>query len=162
MCSDNLIGFPFAGWKWWILNYVPLFLKLSHVPATDLVSIKKEKKFWVNVHTESLANASVIYSTDTFALVALGDITVLADVQGESFVLYRFLCLHSTSPRILHILAILSFHRRVAKRLMWRGSPAIWACSIFNDARFCGGTGARHPNGVSVSVVNPQGCESPA
>lgn len=138
-----------------IFKTVPL---ASHWPCL----YKKRKKIWVNVHTESLANASVIYSTGTFALVALGDITVLADVQGESFVLYRFLCRHSTSPRILHILAILSFHRRVAKRLMWWGSPAIWACSIFNDARFCGGTGARHPNGVSVSVVNPQGCESPA
>lgn len=40
---------------------------------------------------------------------------------------------------LFHFLAILSFHRRVAKRLMWRGSPAIWTWSIFRRCSFLRG-----------------------
>lgn len=39
---------------------------------------------------------------------------------------------------LLHILAILSFHRRLAQRLIWQGSLSILARSIFTNAHFAG------------------------
>lgn len=62
---------------------------------------------------------------------------------------------------LLHILAILSFYRRLAQRLMWQGSIHL-GMLYFRCCSLHRGTGAQRPNGVSVFVVDPWGSESPA
>lgn len=148
-----------------IFETVPL---ASHWPWRH-VRIKKEKQNLESPPTLNLWQMLKWFTVQILLLWWLLETSLSLLMYSMNFV---FVIVFSVSkapppllcfvPNIIHFLATLSFHRRVAKRLMWRGSPAIWTCSIFNDARFCGGTGARHPNGVSVSVVDPQGCESPA
>lgn len=63
---------------------------------------------------------------------------------------------------LLHILTILSFHRRLVHRLMWQGFTIHLGTLYFHQRSFRQGTGAQRPNGVSVSVVDRWGSESPA